>query len=355
MDTVALAAQLVLAAVFAVAAVGKLVDLSGSRRALAAFGLSGRLASVGGTLLPIIELAIAVLLVLRSTAQWASVAALVLLIGFIGAIARAMSRGETPDCNCFGALHSAPAGGRALVRNAALALVAAFVALRGPGPSLPNWVGDRTGAELVAGTAGIAVIALGAMLGWVWWQNRRLRQELAGAQETIGAIPPGLPVGALAPAFEVPVADGTTLTLGSLRGGGRFVALVFVRPGCGPSEALLSELERWRGALSDRLTIAVVGTGSIARYRRNPHWPDLASAVAHDPALLEENDALYELFDAYRLIATPSAVILTPQGTIASATVDGAPAIEALLRLTLSRWTGGAPARVDAIGRSAAA
>lgn len=331
-----LAAQVILAAVFLVAGAGKLMDLAGSRRALAGFGLSERTASIGGALLPLAELATAVALLVRPSARWGAVAALVLLLAFIAGIARAMSRGETPDCNCFGALHSAPAGPRALARNAALAAVATFVAIAGPGPSIADWVAQRTAAELVAVAAGIAAVALGALAAWTWWHNRRLSRELASAQQTVAAIPPGLPVGAMAPDFQVPSASGEPLALSSLLGRGLPVALVFVRPGCGPSEALVPELERWQEALVDRLTIGAVGTGGVARYRQSPQ-DRLVDAVEHDPGLQREIDELYELFAAYRLRATPSAVVLTPQGTIASATVDGAPAIEGLVRVTLTR------------------
>lgn len=349
-----LAIQVFLASVLAVAAVGKLADLDGSRRALTAFGAPPRVASVGGAALPLIELVIASLLVLHPYARWGGVAALLLLLAFAGAITRAMSRGEAPDCNCFGALHSAPAGWRALARNVFLAVLAAVVAVRGPGPAIDDWISDRTAAELVAVAAGLASAALAAMALRTWWQNRALRRELEGARQRIAAIPPGLPVGALAPAFEVPAEDGSVLTLASLLGRGRFVALVFVRPGCGPSESLIALVQRWHRGLGDRLTIAVVGAGSVARYRRSS-WRALADAVEHDPALLEENDRLYELFETYKLVATPSAVVLTPEGTVASATADGAPAIEALLRVALTRWSSRPAGPANDITRSAAA
>jgi hypothetical protein len=56
-----------------------------------------------------------------------------------------------------------------------------------------------------------------------------------------------------------------------------------------------------------------------------------------DPVLAEEADELNGVLAAYRLTATPSAVLVTPEGTIASATVDGRLAIEALIRLAVTR------------------
>src|SRR3954454_7535376 len=84
MDSFLLAAQLVLAAVFALAGVTKLLDLNGSRRALVEFGVPERAAPVAGLLLPLTELAVAVALVLHPTARWAGLAAFILLGAFIG-------------------------------------------------------------------------------------------------------------------------------------------------------------------------------------------------------------------------------------------------------------------------------
>ena len=53
-------ARIVLAAVFALAAVTKLADLDGARRAARDFGVPERLAPAVGTLLPVAELAVAV-------------------------------------------------------------------------------------------------------------------------------------------------------------------------------------------------------------------------------------------------------------------------------------------------------
>ena len=99
---------------------------------MAEFGLPRRAASVAGLPLPLAELAIAAGLVVRPTAQWAALAAFSLLIAFVAGIALAMRRGRAPDCNCFGQVHSAPAGRWTLARNAALAALAAFVAWGAP-------------------------------------------------------------------------------------------------------------------------------------------------------------------------------------------------------------------------------
>src|SRR5690348_6208001 len=103
MDTVVLAARAVLVAVLATAAIGKLLDLPASRASLVGFGVPQGAAAIFGTLLPFAELAVAIALVFRPTAQWGAVGALILLLLFIAGISNAMRKGEAPDCNCFGA------------------------------------------------------------------------------------------------------------------------------------------------------------------------------------------------------------------------------------------------------------
>src|SRR5882724_5507916 len=106
----ALAARLILFAVFALAGIAKLLDREGSREAARGFGVPERLAGFVGVALPLAELTAAGLLLVPTTAQAGAILALALLGGFIVAIAAAMARGEAPDCHCFGALHSEPAG-----------------------------------------------------------------------------------------------------------------------------------------------------------------------------------------------------------------------------------------------------
>src|SRR5919198_3387171 len=120
-----LAERLVLAVVFGTAGIAKLLDLEGSRQALADFRVPRRWLRAGAIVLPALELATAVALVPTGSARWGAVAAAVLLVAFIGGIAMALVRGEEPDCHCFGQIHSAPAGRATLARNAVLAVLAA--------------------------------------------------------------------------------------------------------------------------------------------------------------------------------------------------------------------------------------
>lgn len=141
-DDVARAAALVLAAVFAVAAVAKLRQPTATSSSFAALGLPA--AGLLAYAVPAVEAALAVALVVApAPAAWAG---LVLLAVFTLVLARAIARGTDAPCACFGSARRArePVSGVELVRNAMLAALA-IVATGAPTgdtgvPSLPALV-----------------------------------------------------------------------------------------------------------------------------------------------------------------------------------------------------------------------
>jgi thiol-disulfide isomerase/thioredoxin/uncharacterized membrane protein YphA (DoxX/SURF4 family) len=328
-----------LAVVFGTAGVGKLMDLEGSQRSIQAFGIRDWNAYRLGTALPFVELTVALLLIFRPTAQAGAALAVLLLAVFVAAIANALNRGLTPDCNCFGALHSSPAGRNTVGRNAVLGAIALFGLIEGPGPTIDGWVADKAGA--VVASVGLALLGLimAVTAFSVWRRDRALTEEVRNAHRAMAQIPPGLPVGTLAPDFDVPDVDGGRLTLTALRERGKPIMLVFTAPGCGPCEGLMPDIDQWRTVLAERFTFAVIGRGTTERVKaqqataNGDHLPD---------ALTKEVLALGDLMEEYRLVGTPSAVILTPEGFIAGPTADGHAAIEALVRVGLERT----PARI---------
>ena len=226
-----------LAVVFIVAAIGKLLDLGGSRHALQEFGVPARAARLGGSMLPIAELVVAVTLLLRATARWGAVGALLLLLVFSAGVARAMSRGEAPDCHCFGQIHSEPAGRSALIRNAVLAVAAALIAVAGPGPSLDGALGGLRAAQIALVATSVLAAGLAVAVAQLWADRRRLRSELDAARAA--EAPPGLPRGTTAPEFELDAVRGPAGSLTELTERARPTVLVFVSTGCGPCQAML--------------------------------------------------------------------------------------------------------------------
>lgn len=315
--------RLLLAAVFATAGLAKLRDLKGSRRAVAEFGVPGRLAPVLGTLLPAAELAVAGALVASPIAAWGALAALSLLLLLAVAIVWNLGRGRAPDCHCFGQLHSSPASLRTVARNLGLAAAAAFVG-----------VGLAEPAFTVA-IAGAGIVALLPALPAAW---RRLGAAGAGAPEAGAAEREGLPVGTPAPGFRLPALRGLSVTLHSLRAAGRPVLLLFTDPSCGPCIELAPKVARWQRDHAGELTIAVI--------ERRRNGAGQAGTDEHGRRnVLFQRDG--EVSDAYRAQGTPSAVLVGAEGRIASPVAGGAGAIERLV----AREVNGSRARSPALDR----
>src|SRR3954465_8215421 len=170
--------RLLLVFVFAIAGVAKLSDRKGSRRALREFGLPESLTRPLGTLLPIGELATAALLAVPSTTIVGGGLALTFLVVFTVAIASTLTRGRSPDCHCFGQLHSSPVGWRTLVRNVALTVIAALVAFNVEARGAQQAVLPLVGS-LVHGDAGrlLSTFALGLTVVQTFLTYHLLRQH----------------------------------------------------------------------------------------------------------------------------------------------------------------------------------
>ena len=142
MGSILLLARVVLAAVFAVAGIAKLLDLAGSRKSLRDFGVPDFLARPFGLLLPLAELVCAGALLPDSSAWWGAAGVAALLILFIAGIGINLARGRKPNCHCFGQLSSKPVGrGRSAAERRA-------IVDRGTGA-----IAGRGGCGIVAGVS----------------------------------------------------------------------------------------------------------------------------------------------------------------------------------------------------------
>ena len=158
MAALTLAVRLILAAVFAVAGIAKLMDRDAARQAVRAFDVPRPLVAPVAIILPLMELAVATALVITATAVAGASGALALLVVFLAGIMVTMARGKQPDCQCFGQIHRAPIGWKTLARNGVLAALAGLVVVAGPGTSLSAWSSGLTGYQwltvAVAGAPG---------------------------------------------------------------------------------------------------------------------------------------------------------------------------------------------------------
>jgi peroxiredoxin len=337
--------RLLLALVFTVAGVAKLSDREGSRQAIADFGVPSALAAPLGLLLPLAELAVAATLLPASTAWWGALGALALLSLFVVGITYNLARGRKPDCHCFGQLHSAPAGWKTLARNGVLAAVAAFVlwagSAGGAGPSALSWLGALSAAQLLGLLGGVLVLAL---LAGQWWflvhllrQNGRLLVRLEALEATLaqggGVAAPsangtpvnqaeGLPVGSEAPEFGLSGLHGESLTLEALRSSGKSVMAIFTDPNCGPCNAMLPEVGRWQEEHAQKLTLALISRGAVEENKTKTQEHALEN-------VLVQKD--WEVSEAYEVRGTPSAVLISPDGKVASPVAGGAEGIRGLL------------------------
>jgi peroxiredoxin len=341
-----LVARLLIGIVFATAGVAKLADLAGSRRALEEFGLPRTFASPAGTILPLVEIAVAAALIPVASGWWGAVAALALLVVFTAGIAFTLFAGRRPDCHCFGQLYSAPIGSGTLVRNGVMIALAAFVVSQGEAGA--STIALAESAALAGSSlwlsAGLAV-AVAVLCVETWMLIEVVRQQgrillRLDALETRSGVPdaaaaaanrPGLPVGQAAPAFALPGLYGETMTLDALRARGKPLLLLFTDPNCGPCETLVPDLARWQKAYDNVATLAIVSRGKPEENR--------AKLGAHGLSLvLLQKDR--EVSQRYGAVGTPSAVLLHADGTIASTLAQGADQIRGLV----AQFTAPAPA-----------
>ena len=180
----------------------------------------------------------------------------------------------------------------------------------------------RVDAAVLGGVAFAAVLAVAVGLRR-WFERRALERRRREA-----LLPPGLPVGDPAPEFALRNLDGDHATLASLHDRGRPVVLFFTHPRCGPCHEILPSLARWQTSFAEELTIVIVSAGGLDANR------ELYETQGVTEVLLQQAS---EVYDAYAMRGTPSAVVVAPDGRIASATAEGGFPIEELVRLTLRR------------------
>ena len=125
-----------------------------------------------------------------------------------------------------------------------------------------------------------------------------------------------------------PAAGVITESLDDLLADGKPGVLVFVSTTCGPCLQMLPTLSRWQNTLAPRIAIAAVFAGQSAEISRLSSENELTLVVAEERA---------DTFERYKLRATPSAVLIGPDGTVGESPAEGLPAIEILIRAGLAR------------------
>src|SRR4051794_1239411 len=99
MDVALLFGRLLLAAVFVVSGLAKLGDRGGPGKGVGGVGLPAALAGPVAAILPLVELAVAILLLPVPTAAYGALGAPLLLGIFIIMVGWNLARGRRPDCH----------------------------------------------------------------------------------------------------------------------------------------------------------------------------------------------------------------------------------------------------------------
>jgi peroxiredoxin len=113
--------------------------------------------------------------------------------------------------------------------------------------------------------------------------------------------------------------------------------LLFIAPDCEPCTDLLPEVGRWQRDYADEVTIVLISRGDPEENRAKSE----EHGVEH--VLLQQD---WEVSEAYQSDGTPSAVLVSPDGTIGSPLARGSEEVEALMAQAV-----GAPGPTMPIGK----
>jgi peroxiredoxin len=327
-------ARLGLTIIFCMAGIAKLSDLEGSKQAVRDFGVPPRLAGPVSVLLPIFELVIAAGLLPLATARYAAAASAGILILFSAAMVALMLRGKRPDCGCFGQAWPDPVSGRTLARNATLLLLSLFVLLA-PGPLVSGPFSAVTTGQAAGVLLAAALFGLVAIQSWFIFRLLRKQGRLLLCLETMeqhleADAPPvwyapenSLPVGAPAPGFRLPDAQGELHSLEEYFVRGLPVMLVFTSPRCLSCQSIIPELGTWERRFAREMLVVVITQGT-------PAENEMLLADSSLRHVLFQR--LSEVAQAYEVTGTPSAVLVGRQGELLSSVAAGEIAIRRLIR-----------------------
>jgi peroxiredoxin/uncharacterized membrane protein YphA (DoxX/SURF4 family) len=319
--------RLALALMFFVAAASKLAQLDQTRNAIAEFGIPSRLLGVGAIVLPAAEGAVAVLLLPNATARWGALSAGLLLVVFAVAIALSLARGSRPNCNCFGAVHSAQVDGWMVARNLALAAASALIVVAGPGTAIADI--NRTALIVIGATLLSLAVLFNGLFSWqLLQQNGRLLSRLRALEDSAGIAGVPSPAsawsldGASAPQFELPTADGGQLSLNDLLAPGLPLGLIFSDADCPGCTRLAERLPALQERLSGAVEIAVITRDAGSATGQTLNATRIRTLVQR---------AGNEVAGLYHVHAVPSAVVIAADRTITGPLATGEDAVEQLL------------------------
>jgi peroxiredoxin len=180
--------------------------------------------------------------------------------------------------------------------------------------SIVSSISELTASQALLLVAGLIIAAVG-----VFYFQRRQKHQVVHERKK----PEGLPLDAEAPAFDLPAYEGGRTSLKELLDFGKPILLIFTNPKCGPCIRLFLEIKDWQVTHNDQLTIVLLSNGTI-----KDNFVNVARNGLGQVLLQDKN----EVAQLYGGTLTPTAVIVNPEGRIASGIAAGADEIRALLQ-----------------------
>lgn len=342
MEIVLLLIRLLLFAIFALAGIGKLLDLKGSEKAVKDFGTPEELAKFFAVALPFAEIVFAVCLLFVETAWIGAIGALILLLSFVGGMIWQLAQGNAPDCHCFGAIKSEPVSKKSLARNVVFAMLALVLVLSGKNnqgaslfDSINNSAGNFMSFILSLATIGLLAAAVFYLKKISEGQTQIMRRleilELTAldggreaAREDVAAPTGGLPIGSPAPDFSLPDVNGKTISLENLTAQAKPILFLFVSPTCNPCAGMLPEIEAWQTEFKGKLNFVFVSSGNAKE-----NLDKLAGETLKRILLQKDREVAL----AFSAPWTPTALLVNQTGTIASRAAVGDRAIRELMEM----------------------
>ena len=158
----------------------------------------------------------------------------------------------------------------------------------------------------------------------VYFQQARVKRDKSLSHNHAEPVSQGLPLGTVAPPFQLPAYRRDDTSLAELLEPGQPVLLIFSNPNCGPCAALFGELAEWQRTYPEQVTIAVITQGTLKENFVNIARNDLRNILFQDQR---------EIAERYQGLATPTGVLVSPDGLIASTPAPGADKIRDLVHL----------------------
>lgn len=336
MDFTLLFFRVFLFAVFALAAIGKFLDLEGAEKSVKEFGTPPDLAKTFAILIPFAELIFAVCLLFTATSWLGAIGVFGFLLIFSGGMISQILKGNAPECHCFGAIHSEPISPKSLIRNAIFIIPAFFLILRGRENQGLSF-SDMTNEFAMQFVFGIGI--LGLLAAVIFYlrkiseqQNQIMRRidvlELVSQdgkeveRENAGSLLDALPIGAFAPDFTLEnVKNGKEVSLEHLLMEGKPILLFFVSPNCVPCGEILPEIVQWQNDLGGKFNFVFISSGE-----KKANLEKFGESFKY--VLIQKEREVAELFFA---VWTPTALVINADGLVASRPAVGDTAIRELI------------------------